>query len=354
MLAGGVLRRAGSGAPRAGRRPRPSRRAPAGPGSPARGSLPAGRREPHASRIVERSAGAVKVTVSRRLRAAGCPLRTWGCSDGFDGTGVDLRARPGVSLRSGAPGARGPDGDRSGRRDPARHPEAVVRVAEVGRQARAVSHRAPRLLMAPGAAARHAARALRRTRRGADRLRPVGVGGVPVAAPFVDDAGEIRQAEAVDRPLSHARRRGQRSRPVAEPAGRRLVAPRIAGALPAAPRGALPLRLGREAVEVAALAGQPLAVEDGLVPGHAHHGLLGIRVPGIGPERRGRCAAGLEERAELGVGDRRASQPEAVDPHGMRRPSVGQTAVPAHPEPPRRDLQDVHESAVILRGRAPC
>src|SRR5262245_4267396 len=75
-----------------------------------------------------------------------------------------------------------------------RQTHAVVRIAKVGRQGRAVSDRAPRIGVAPGAAAAHAPGA----RGGPDRVprgrvRIVGL-FVPVGAPLVADTGEVAEA----------------------------------------------------------------------------------------------------------------------------------------------------------------
>src|SRR5262249_4880826 len=122
----------------------------------------------------------------------------------------------------------------------AHHSEAVVRVAEPRWQRGAVRHRAPRILVAPGAAARDATRAgLGPLRIPLGRSRVVAV-VVPVQAPLVADAGEGEEPQRV------CRRLGGAGRPVEAGALRTVRAPWEARAPEPAARRLLPLRLGRE------------------------------------------------------------------------------------------------------------
>src|SRR5438876_2658759 len=117
------------------------------------------------------------------------------------------------------------------------HPE--VGVAKVWRQGRAVRDGAPRIGVPPGAAAADPSVAGGRPPRIArGRARVVAL-VEPVGTPLVAHAREIREPERVPRCLADARR------PVERAVGLR-IAPGIAGALEAAARCLLPLRLGRQ------------------------------------------------------------------------------------------------------------
>src|SRR5262245_7731195 len=144
------------------------------------------------------------------------------------------------------------------------HAEAVVGVAEVGREARAVGDGTPRDLVPPGAAAGDAAGPGRWAGRGLFRGDRIVIVGVPVATPLVDAAGEIGQAEAVDRAAPHSQWPGERQAHVGEDRGGRRIAPRIARAVEPAPRRLLPLRLGGQAVGGAGPLAEPAAEGRGL------------------------------------------------------------------------------------------
>src|SRR4051794_11370990 len=104
------------------------------------------------------------------------------------------------------------------------------------RKGRTVRDRAPGIGVAPGAAAADAPRARRRTTRplrGRDRVVVV---REPVRAPLVTDAGEVGEAEAIDRRRPHAWE-------LRDGTIRARVAPRIARGLEPAARRALPFRL---------------------------------------------------------------------------------------------------------------
>src|SRR5207302_710043 len=203
----------------------------------------------------------------------------------------------GIVERMVAP-APGPD-KRGGRSAAGPHEaEAVVGVATLRGQRGAVGDRAPRVRVAPGAAARDAAPAAFGPGRVPRRRTPVVVVAVPVEAPLVADAGEIGQAERVWR-------RGGDPRRAIEPLDRPRVAPREARVLEAAARRLLPLGLGGEPVGAPA----PPAVQDRVVPGDADDRLVRIGEARVGPERRTGGARQAEVLGVLGPGDGRARDP---------------------------------------------
>src|SRR5581483_9534195 len=119
-------------------------------------------------------------------------------------------------------------------------PEAVVGVAQVRRQRRAVGHRAPRVLVAPGAPARDAAPAvLGPPRIALGRSRVVAL-VLPVETPFVADAGQGEEAPPVGRRLDGP------GRPIEARRRRPGLAPREPRRLEPAARRLLPLRLRRQ------------------------------------------------------------------------------------------------------------
>jgi hypothetical protein len=216
---------------------------------------------------------------------------------------------------------------------------------QVGWETRAVRDRAPRILVAPRATARDASRAGRGPDRVAVRRPRVGIVGIPVEAPLVDGAGEVREPEAVHGTGADGRR--GREGPLG---GRPLVAPRIARVLHAAPGGALPLGLGGETTRPADLAGEPLAVRHGLRPAHADDRLARIAEARVGekawwghPRRRQVCRV-------LARRHRAPRHGERVDPHPPPGPCVRQAVLPAHPEPARGDRDEIHVTRV---GRCP-
>src|SRR5436305_14744520 len=96
--------------------------------------------------------------------------------------------------------------------------------------------------MTPRPAARDAARAALRPARVAVGGDGVEIGCIPIAAPFVDVLAHAVQAVPIRRACRDALGTGEGARRVIG----RVVAPRIAPPLGAAPRGTLPLRLRRQ------------------------------------------------------------------------------------------------------------
>src|SRR5262245_60950914 len=118
----------------------------------------------------------------------------------------------------------------------ARQTDSIVRITQGRRERRPVTDGAPRIGMAPRAAAAHAPRADGWPQRIRRRGARVVVVGVPVGAPLVADAGEVEEPERVGRRGAHARR-------TREPSGGGLAGPRQAAVGDAAARGLFPLRL---------------------------------------------------------------------------------------------------------------
>src|SRR5262249_24127762 len=120
----------------------------------------------------------------------------------------------------------------------AREPHAVVGIAQVRLQRRAVRHRAPRVGVTPGPSAADAPGARRRPPRIARRRAGIVAVLEPVGAPFVTDTRDVGEPERIHRRRAHARRTVERD---AGP----LVAPGKTPVLEAPTRGLLPLGLGR-------------------------------------------------------------------------------------------------------------
>src|SRR5262249_312482 len=139
----------------------------------------------------------------------------------------------------------------------AHNPEAIIGVAELGRQGAAGRAAGDLDLMPPGAAARGApdsALGSRRIPLGAD---PPVVGPVPVEAPLVDVVGHGVQAEAVGW-TAHDLRAGGPAAAVVTEVAPGFGAPRI-GIVASSPAGALALGLGRQPVPAAGALAEPVA-----------------------------------------------------------------------------------------------
>src|SRR5205814_7622010 len=129
------------------------------------------------------------------------------------------------------------------------------------------------------------------------RRRVVVAGRVPIAAPLVDVLAEVVKAERVRRAEADRLGSGEPSRGIAGTRLRRIVAPRVPRSLHAAARGALPLRLGRQAEIAPRRAGEPFAVAHGVEPGDGDDRLPRIGERGTVPRGRRRMAAVAQKLA---------------------------------------------------------
>jgi len=203
--------------------------------------------------------------------------------------------------------------------------ESVICVARLGRKARARGAAAERDLMSPRAAARDTPRARRRARWIAIRRDAIVVGGVPVAAPFVDVLAHVEESVAVRCACSDS------LRPVERAFVMRIIAPRVMIPFDSASRGTLPLRLGRQSKTAATAIAQPLAISRGVSPRNAGDWLARIIEMRIVAKRWR-----LELRV-FGVCHLACADLECVDPNSMKRTLVVLAVFRTHHEPCTRD-----------------
>src|SRR5688572_1802023 len=171
------------------------------------------------------------------------------------------------------------------------HPEPVVGVAVVGREARSGGRRRPAHIVPPGAAAARAAAGL-------------AGGGVPIEAPLVDDRAGVEESVPVRRPAADFPR--TRERALRDLSRRDGVPPRRARRDEASARGGLPLGFRREPPLASDALGQERAVSHRVVPRDADDRLPRAGEARVPPPRRLRDASRFEERRVLRVGDGRA------------------------------------------------
>ena len=182
----------------------------------------------------------------------------------------------------------------------------------------------------------------------------VRVVGVPVEAPLVDRAREVREPEAVRGAGADRRRRRQ-----GPPPRRRARLP-TRSARPRRRHGRrAPTRPRSGADGPAGLPGEPVAERDGLDPAHADDRLPRDRRSAASAEEARRRGAGRPQvGAVLGGRHRTPREGERVDPHPPPGPRVRQAVLPAHPEPAGGDRGETtgaggQPAATRRRARAP-
>src|SRR5215472_16762373 len=117
------------------------------------------------------------------------------------------------------------------------HSKAVVGVAEIRRQRRTMRDRAPRVVVAPGAASRRSSRPRGRALRVLFRRMGIVLPVLPVEAPFVTYSGQAEQPERIGWGVGDERRAVERR------SARMLVAPRVASPRESTAGGLFPFRL---------------------------------------------------------------------------------------------------------------
>jgi len=204
-------------------------------------------------------------------------------------------------------------------------------------------HRAPWVVMPPGAAAGDAPGARLRPARVA--LGRSGIVGLilPVETPLVARRPKARVAPRVWAVVSHRARR-----PIEAGAGRPRLAQGKAGGVEPAARGLLPLGLRRQAQPRPGALGPPVTVGGCVEPAQAHHRLLRIGEAGGPPTRRAgsRPSPRGTERTPIGHGS--AGDGERVEPDAMPRPLARMAVLPAHPETSRRGSPPSPRGQVIV------
>src|SRR3990170_3012566 len=227
------------------------------------------------------------------------------------------------------------------------------------REARAMGHGAPGVLMAPRPTAGRPPLTLRRPARVPLGRAPVVSRVVPIQTPFVDDPGEVVEAEPVrEELLDTGRPIGRESLLLqnhSEEPDRVLIAPGVGLVLEPAPRPALPLGLGRQAGWPLRHCGEPRAVGDRVDPAHPDDRLGRVTKEGIVREGRGRVACRLEEGRILRVGHRGDAHLEPVHPDPMARSRIGEPSLPSHPELACRNRDQgrpSHAGEYTMRGGA--
>ena len=166
-----------------------------------------------------------------------------------------------------------------GRIGRAHHSEAVVGVAQRRRKGRAMGHGAPRITMAPRAAAGDPSSAVARAGRISVGRGRVVVRAVPVETPLVTDTRERGDAERVLGRVGDERRTLEGAR------GRSVLAPGKPRVRKSSARRLLPLRLGGKAMPRGGRRRQPVAVRDGLEPARADDGLCRLAEARVRPPR---------------------------------------------------------------------
>src|SRR5581483_5244145 len=211
--------------------------------------------------------------------------------------------------------------------------------------------------MAPGAAARAAARSLRRPARIALWGAAVIIVIVIIAAPLVHAFAQVVQAEIIGRVGPDPGRTAAFGIAADQRFfRRRFVAPGIKRALAPAARGALPLGFGGQPRLAANLLAQPGAVGRGVMPTDADDGLFGMSEHRLGAIRRQRRSGRLDEGGILSLRHRKSAEREGIHPDAPARPLVLLPAFAAHEKPAAGNRYDIERDhgASLMRGEKYC
>jgi hypothetical protein len=152
-----------------------------------------------------------------------------------------------------------------------------------------------------------------------------------IAAPLVYAFAHRVKAETVGLACAGSRRAaGFTVNPRIESFPRRRVAPGIKRTRAAAPRGALPFSLRRQAKNSFVAVAQPPAVSHRIVPSDADHRLLRMAKPALGPKRWRRGATVFNVKSIFLVTDGKFADTESIEPNAVNRSFIFLSLVGSH------------------------